>query len=382
MKNFFYCKKCLTTSLRPNSAFTDDGVCKPCSYVSDSSYQSYDYRLVLLQEKIRAILSNSSKHNRTYDCVIGVSGGKDSTRQALWVRDRLGLNPLLVCCSYPPKQMLEIGADNIANLIRLGFDVEIYNPAPETAAALSLESLEMFGNVCKASEIALFSSVPRIAIDRDIRVVFFGENPALQEGDDATLGEDDYDANQLRGLNTLTAGGEQWLINKVKDSRIESYKYPKVSEFNSSELQMLYLGPAWPDWDMEENAVYSILEGLVSRPNEESVTGDITNASMLDEEFTNINMMIKYYKFGFGRATDLCNELIRAGKLTRQEAIKIVETYDGICSDEIIGKYCAWVGIEIEYFWTIVKRYVNTDLFETDGPRPRRKFEVGVQVCS
>ena len=41
--------------------------------------------------------------------------------------------------------------------------------------------------------------------------------------------------------------------------------------------------------------------------------GDISGASMIDEEFTNINMMIKYYKFGFGRATDTINERIRAG---------------------------------------------------------------------
>ena len=64
----------------------------------------------------------------------------------------------------------------------------------------------------------------------------------------------------------------------------------------------MYLGPAWEDWSVEQNATYAALNGLNLRPNEENLTGDISNASMLDEEFTNINMMIKYYKFGFGRA--------------------------------------------------------------------------------
>ena len=104
------------------------------------------------------------------------------------------MNPLLVCCSYPPKQMIDLGAANLSNLISCGFDVEVFNPAPETAAKLSLEGFQQFGNVCKASEIALFSAVPRIAIERGIRLIFYGENPALQEGDSATLGVDEFDA--------------------------------------------------------------------------------------------------------------------------------------------------------------------------------------------
>ena len=57
----------------------------------------------------------------------------------------------------------------------------------------------------------------------------------------------------------------------------------------------------WDDWSNFDNATYASLHGLTLRPNEEIDTGDLSNASMLDEEFTNINMMLKYYKYGFGR---------------------------------------------------------------------------------
>ena len=59
------------------------------------------------------------------------------------------------------------------------------------------------------------------------------------------------------------------------------------------------------------NSTFASLNGLTLRPNEENITGDISNASMIDEEFTNINMMIKYFKYGFRRDTDLVNESIR-----------------------------------------------------------------------
>jgi N-acetyl sugar amidotransferase len=378
-KDFYFCKQCLTTSLRPNAAFTN-GVCNPCLFVNNEEEVDFDDRLKKLKTNIERVMS---RHDRLaeHDCIVGVSGGKDSTRQALWVRDKLGLNPLLVCCAYPPKQMLDLGAKNLENLINLGFDLEVYNPAPETAAQLSKTALVKFGNVCKASEIALFTTVPQIAIERNIKMCFFGENPALQEGDSATLGEDEFDANQLRGLNTLTSGGVSWIWEVAGDSNFHTYQYPSEEEFLERDINMFYLGPAWSDWDMEENALFSMLEGLKTRPNEEHITGDLTNASMLDEEFTNINMMIKYYKFGFGRASDLCNELIRAGKITREEAIDIVTEYDGICNDAIVDSYCRWVDMSLSEFWGLVWSYTNKDLFDKTDGRPVRKFDVGKPIC-
>lgn len=379
--NFYYCKKCLTTSLRPNASFDKYGVCEPCNFYESVGPINFSKRLHQLELKIDKILKYGDSESE-YDCIIGVSGGKDSTRQAIWVRDRLNLNPLLVCCSYPPKQMIDVGAKNLENLISLGFDVEVYNPAPETAARLSLKAFESFGNVCKASEIALFSTVPHIAIQRSIPLIFFGENPALQEGDSATLGKDEFDANQLRALNTLSSGGIGWIEDTVSQERLASYCYPNEKSFSDHKIQMLYLGPAWPDWDMDENALFSVLEGLKIRLNQEYYTGDPTNASMLDEEFTNINMMIKYYKYGFGRATDLCNELIRAKKISRKEAIALIEKFDGICADKIIEQYCEWTEITEGRFWEIVNIYANRALFHITKGRPTRKFEIGFPVAN
>ena len=97
---------------------------------------------------------------------------------------------------------------------------------------------------------------------------------------------------------------------------------------------------------------------------------------MLDEEFTNINMMIKYYKFGFGRATDILNEQIRGNIITRKKAIKIAEKYDGRCSDQIIQNFCKYIGITDKFFfWKIVKKFTNKKLFYVNKKRPLRKFK-------
>ena len=373
-----YCQKCLTTDLRPNASFTD-GVCIACRYSASDGHDNTRLKLKILQDKIRA--SRQKQRNKgAYDCIVGVSGGKDSTRQAHWVRDRLGLKPLLICCAYPPKQMSEIGAKNLTNLIEMGFDVIAATPAPQTAAQLALESFKQFGNVCKSTEMSLFSTVPRLAIELGVNTIFWGENPALQVGDAAVEGFDEFDGNNLRRLNTLTAGGTEWLKSAVKFPYLsEHYLYPDEIEFDKKHINIFYLGPAWDDWSNDDNSIYASLQGLTLRPGEELETGDLSNASMLDEEFTNINMMLKYYKFGFGRATDSVNEKIRSGRLTREQGIEIVDKYDGLCSDRIIKSYANYVGITTEQFWNIANQWVNPTIFEIrSGQRPLRKFNVGV----
>ena len=373
-----YCKKCLTTDLRPNSLFNQDGVCIACQYSGSKTTKSH---LAKLDELIRKIRYAKKQARRTsqFDCIVGVSGGKDSTRQAHWVRDRLGLNPLLVCAAYPPLQMSEIGARNLSNLLSMGFDLVTLTPAPQTSAHLSLRSFQMFGNVCKSTEMALFSSVPRIAIDTGVKMIFWGENPALQVGDSAALGIDDFDGNNLRKLNTLSEGGSDWIKLEVdKDYKAIHYQYPEEVLFEKKRISIFYLGAAWDDWSNKSNSTYAALNGLTLRPNEESITGDISNASMLDEEYTNINMMLKYYKFGFGRATDLVCEMIRDGSITREMGIKLVEQYDGVCSDSIIHGYCNYVGITTDTFWEITRKWTNKSIFHLNtSSRPAKRFQVG-----
>ena len=373
-----YCRNCLTTDLRPNAQFNQEGVCIACQYSASNTSKSSRVKLEELIKKIRLTRKNT-KRTSYFDCIVGVSGGKDSTRQAHWVRDRLGLKPLLVCAAYPPLQMSEIGAKNLSNLLSMGFDLITLTPAPQTSAELSLKSFELFGNVCKSTELALFSTVPRLAIDTGVNMIFWGENPALQVGDSEALGMDEYDGNNLRKINTLNEGGTNWIKSNIdKPYKADHYHYPEEVLFEKKKISIFYLGAAWDDWSNKSNSTYAALNGLTLRPNEELITGDISNASMLDEDFTNINMMLKYYKFGFGRATDLVCEMIRDGSITREDGIDLVDQYDGLCDDVIIEKYCNYVNISIDIFWEIARKWSNKCIFDIDSSqKPVRKFQVG-----
>ena len=88
--------------------------------------------------------------------------------------------------------------------------------------------------------------------------------------------------------------------------------------------------------------------------------------------------MIKYYKFGFGRATDYVNEEIRLGRMSRSEGIAIVEEYDGQCGEHYIESFCTYIGITVEDFWRQVHANLNPKLFQLqEDCTIRRRFKVG-----
>lgn len=371
-----YCTRCVQPDTRPNSVFRDDGVCPACAYLETLGTIDWPERHKILRD----LLSKRERPKGQYhDCIVGVSGGKDSTRQAVFIKEKLGLNPLLVCLSYPPDQVTQRGVDNLANLINLGFDVVVSAPAPMTWKHLKVEGFRQFTNSFRSTEMALFASVPQLAIRYGINLILWGENPALQLGDMKTLGRTGYDGNNLRYMNTLSSGLHWMLDCGFEKKDLIPYLYPEPSEFEKNDLQIIYLGWFLGDWSEVDNATYAVLQGLHLRTDGVEKTGDLYGVTALDEDFTPVNQLIKYYKFGFGRVTDFINEDVRFGRMSRAEGLKIVEAYDDAYDDQYIKNYCDYLQISPEDFWKQVHSAVNKELFSIDADGTvRRKFKVGV----
>lgn len=372
-----YCPRCIQPDTRPNTQFRADGICPACHYVDQLTGVDWRERFDILQELISKF---SPRKGQFHDCIIGVSGGKDSTRQALWIRDKLGLNPLLVCLTYPPEQVTSRGMANLSRLIEMGFDVHTLAPAPDTWRKLMAAAFSRFTNGFRSTELALFSAVPRIAIHYNIPLVFWGENPGLQLGDLKTLGRHGYDGNNLRFLNTLNGGGLDWMLEDgFSEQELISYSYPTPEQFDEAGLQIVYLGWFLGDWSLVNNSLYSCATGLEIRDDIPDNTGDLYGVTSLDEDWVTLNQMIKYYKYGFGRATDYVNEEIRLGRISRDDGIAIAERYDGCCGSHYIASFCDYIGISVDQFWYQVHANLNRDLFDlsADGTITRR-FQVGV----
>lgn len=374
-----YCRLCVTPNTRPNGRFNNDGICLPCEFFAQSLSCNYLERFVELRRRIaRQLVGHRAAR---WQCIVGVSGGKDSTRQALWVREKLQLTPLLVSVAYPPRQVTKVGVDNLSNLMGLGFDTLVIGPAPQLSQALVREAFFRFGNWCKATEMALFSGVQQVALDKRIRLILWGENPALQVGDTGMLGSDIWDGSRLVNSNTLAGGDLRWFREVAgRESRLAPYRFPDAGKLRKAGVRTMFLGPAWKDWSAETNSAVALLHGLSRRADTPENTGDPQGTNMIDEDWTIVNNLLKFYKLGFSRGTEHANTLIRSGAITRDEGICIAESLDEACSDHYIASFCRYIRCSEADFWHVVRRFAHQELFDCSGKRPRKRFKVGVGV--
>lgn len=372
-----YCAKCLQPDTRPGIRFDELGVCPACNYHASLVDVDWDERKCELEE---VVAFGRANNHSGYDCIIGVSGGKDSTRQAIFVKEVLKMNPLLVNLCYPPEQVTQRGVDNVSNMIRHGFDCICINPSPQIWRKLMRKGFFEYTNWCKSTELALFSSVPRLAIAYQIPLIWWGENAALQLGDLNVMGKSGCDGNNLRKMNTLAGGDVTWLLSdEIRRNHILQYIYPSEKEMEDAGLRITFLGYFWKDWSLIDNGNYSALRGLEIRNEKPWEIGDHVGVTSLDEDWVTFNQMIKYLKFGFGRITDYVNEDIRKGRITREQGIALTERYDGTCSERYIASFCEYIDITTREFWEQVDKSVNIRLFiKEELGKYTPKFKVGV----
>ena len=371
-----YCKLCVQPDTRPGIKFDDKGICPSCNYYKLLKTVDWDERRRQLTPIVEFGKSNM---NNGYDCIIGVSGGKDSLRQAIFVKETLKMNPLLISCNYSPQQITELGVKNSSNMLNNGFDCISIQPGPLTWKNLMRKGFYEFGNWAKSTEMALYSSVPRLAIAYQIPLVWWGENAALQLGDLNVIGKNGYDGNNLRNMNTLSGGDISWMLSeKIRKNNILQYCYPPEKDINDANIRITFLGYFWEDWSKLDNGNFSVLRGLDVRKNNPEEIGDILGIEALDEDFVSVNQMIKYLKYGFGKVTDYVNEEIRFNRMSREEGIILTEKYDGRCSDRIINNFSDYINISTDEFWNHIDKFVDKNLFERKGKgKYLKKFKVG-----
>lgn len=374
-----YCKKCLQPNTRPGILFDDQQICYACRYEESKNQIDWDARERELKQIADEAREERKRRNIAYDCVIGVSGGKDSTFQAVYAKEKLGLHPLLVNCA--PDEITEVGKKNIDNLNRLGFDIISIHNDPNIAKRLAKKSFLEKGNLVVASEYCLWASAYIIADKFNIPLIIQGENAALTLGT-AGIQETTGNAYSVVQLDTLKGADARELIRGEENIDIDDvffYRMPDIETMKQKGIKAIFLQYYAKEWSQVYNADFSVARGLMGRTSEDlHDLGRYRRYSGLDTDLVIVNQMIKYLKFGFGFATDEACYDIRESRLSREQAIWNVTEYDGKCGEQYIKVACDYLSITEKEFWQVVDRYVNRELFEKDSNgKWVPKFKVG-----
>jgi len=373
-----YCKRCVQPDTRPHVKFDDDGVCFACKWQEKvDSEIDWDKRKKQIQE-----IADWAKKNAkgTHDCVIGVSGGKDSTFQAMYAKEELGLNCLLV--NLAPDGITKWGTQNIENLIQKGFDTLIMRPNPIIWKKLIKHAFYKYGNPVKPTEYPLWASSYIAALKFGIPLVIQGENAGLTLGVVEGVGDGD-NALDVNLLDTMAGGNaSEWKVEGIKLNEILWYQFPDKNEIKKSNIRAIWLNYYAKEWAYKHNIEFAKKHGLMGRQNHDpNLTGRLSPYCSIDAESAQIvNQLLKYLKFGFGFVTDEVCYYIRSGDMTREEGIEQVKKYDGKCGEKYLKDFCDYIGITIDEFWKVADKYVNKKLFEKD-PKTGKwipKFTAGI----
>ena len=348
-----YCKRCVQPDTRPGIEFKD-GVCMACHY--SESKKSIDWMRRLFDLEIIAQWTRAQKGN--YDCVVGVSGGKDSTYQSLFARDVLGLHCLLV--NSEPEGITDIGRKNIENLKNLGFDVISIRPNSRVMKQLVKKDFYQYLNPVKITEYSLWASAYIIADKFNIPLIIQGENPAQILGVSGCLPQD---GNALNAnlQNTLRTEWESYISDTITKRDLYLYHYDR-EKLTAKGVVGIWLSYYDRDWSPRRNAEFSVEHGLTIREdfNPEDI-GAYVPWAQLDSDLVPVNQMFKYYKFGFGQCTDYCCYDIRDGLMPRKTAWELVGLLDGKCGSQYIEKFCKYIDITESEMWKTVDKFRRYD---------------------
>jgi N-acetyl sugar amidotransferase len=348
-----YCKKCILPDTRPNIEINKKGLCNSkCSTDKKISWKKREAEFRILANKIK----KTNKSN--YDCVVPVSGGKDSTWQILTAL-KYGLKPLAITWKTPQRSIL--GQKNLENLISLGVDHIDFTINPSIEKRLIYKSFILEGSPALTMHMAIHN-IPKIFAQKlNIPIILWGENSAYEYGsEDKNLKGSRLTHNWRKKFGNLPKN-----FKKISKGIKRSHLSPYISHLNKPEkkLKEIFLGHYFY-WDPIK--IGHIVKKKGFKFDTKPIVGLYKFADIDDKSIITVHHWMKWYKFGFTRLWDNLSIEIREGRMTRQEAIKVVKKEKKIPLVQI-KMFCKYLNISQKKFFIISEKFRNHKIWKLNN---------------
>lgn len=358
-----FCTKCVTPDTRPDLSFDDYGVCDACRSL-DEKYNEIDWDQ--RKKEFEILIKKSCKSDSMkYDCLIPVSGGKDSFFTLHWALE-YGLTPL--CIVFEPTLPTEIGRENLNTISEVGVDLIHFKRNPIIYNKMVMEGFKRVGDNEWVNHMGIWSVPVHFAINFDIPLILWGESPQMEYGGSETVSEINkriFNEDWLNDYGCLNGLRPQDLISEklgISLSDLMLYIYPSKEIVEKWGGKGVFTGYYF-QWNNKHQ--FSTIKNLGWKRKIGRIEGTYTDHQKLDCQSMHIHDYLKYCKYGYGRAADSASYDIRNGYIKREEGVRLVEKYDTIFPKEAVEKFCNYFEISLDEFNKISDSFTNRAIFKT-----------------
>ena len=359
-----YCKICVISNQRPNSAveythtveskkqtinFDSAGVCDACNYAmlknSVIDWGDREKQLIELCNKYRS-------SDGSYDCIVPGSGGKDSFYASHILKTVYGMHPLTV--TWAPHLYTDWGWKNFQAWIHAGHDNYLMTPNGKVHRLLTRLSTELLFHPFQPFMFGQKSLAPKMAILFDIPLVFYGENEA-EYGNPISDTENAIRSTSYfttENQNSIYLGGVS--IGELKSefgldqNDLQPYLPADADQIYMKKIEVHYLG-YYLKWHPQSCYYYAVEQGgFIASP--ERTPGTYSKYNSIDDRIDDLHYLTTGIKFGIGRASYDAAQEIRSGDISREEGVALVKKFDHEYPERFIEEMFQYLSLSKKEF--------------------------------
>lgn len=322
--NLKYCVRCCMPDSNEGEQLDELGICRACQSSEDKMHIDWSQR----EKKLREILEfYKKKSGSNYDCIVPISGGKDSSFQLHVIRKVYGLKPLAVTFSH--NWYSKTGKYNLQNILeKLNVDHMMFTPNRELVNKLARKSIYTIGDACWHCHAGIGAFPLQVAVAFKIPLIIWGESVAETSGrarySDPLLIKFDRDYFTKVSAKLYP---EEMVDDTISAKDVWPFRLPSVQEIEEAGVVGIHLGD-YIFWDSERQTEFVKKYYDWHEWEEGEMDGTYKGYKSAECKMHGMHDYTKFLKRGFGRATDHASQDVRAGIITREEGFHLINEYD------------------------------------------------------
>jgi len=371
------CQRCLyTTEHALGLTIDDEGICSGCRIHEEKDRLDFGERWEKLVELVKPYRATGGT---AYDCIVPVTGANDSHWILHIVKERLGLNPLLV--TYNKYFNTPLGIRNLANLrIRFDCDIVVQNVNPVSVKNITRTTLRMFGSMywpCLAGQTVF---PVQTAVRYKVPLIIWGAHQGLEQVGMFSHEHEVEMSRRYRKDHDLMGHEADDLLSifdTLREEDVWQYRYPDDADLNAIGVRGIYLGN-YVRWDPKAQhdqmvATHGYKGNRFARTFDTYDYVDCFNYMDLHDQF-------KLAKHGYSKVTDHACREIRHGRLSRDEGLALVRAYEDQPLQHL-DKFLDWLGLDATGLDFIIGEHRSARVWtETMPGRWERKIAPAPEV--